>query len=144
MAQITPQYEELDEFVSIANKLIERHPAIFAGISVDKIACVAITNKDRKEGKPRWELKTVVPPVSIFCPKEYIVVLFLSDWAALSQKQKGYLVAQALRSISPEGEGKTIPFDMKDHAIMLRTFGVDYIENPSVPDLLTADISWRN
>lgn len=143
MAQITPQYEELEEFISIANKLIERYPSVFAGKSIDKIACVSITNKDRKEGKPRWELKTVAPPVSIFCPKEYIVVLFMSDWATLTDKQKGLLVASVLCSISPEGEGKTIPFDMKDHAIMLRTFGVDYMENPSAPDLLAGDISWR-
>lgn len=144
MPQVPPQYEELEEFMNIANKLIERYPSVFAGKSVDKIACVSITNKDRKEGKPRWELKTVVPPVSIFCPREYIVVLFLSDWTAMTDKQKALLVSDVLCSISPEGEGKTVPFDMKDHAIMLRTFGVDYLENPGAPDLLADNVSWRN
>lgn len=144
MAPILPQYEELDEFMEIAHKLIERYPDVFSGIDAARIGCVSITNKERDEKKPRFDIKTAVPPISMYTTKEYVIVVYLNDWSAMAEKHKALLVADAIRSISPEGQGKKVPFDMKDHSLMLRTFGVDYLENPTVPDLLRDNISWRN
>ncbi len=144
MPQIATQYEELNDFTNIAAKLVERYPDIFAAITLDKIACVAITNKEYQEGKKKWEVKTMGPPETIYCQKEYIFVVYQDDWSAMNIKHQNLLVADALLSISPDGDGKTVPFDMKDHSIMLRTFGVDYLDNPEAPDILSQNVAWRN
>lgn len=142
MPQASPQYEELSEFATIAHRLSERFPEIFGGLEMDNIACVSVTNKDRPAKKGIWEVKAVTPPVNIFCTKEYIITVYSQDWEAMNDKHRRLLVADALCSISPDGNGKLIPFDMKDYNIMLRTFGVDYLENPDVPDILSDDVEW--
>lgn len=146
MAKMTTpnQYEELDEFNTIAAKLVNRYPDVFGDRKVDKIAAVAITNKDRpKKRMQLWEIRPVVPPITLFCNKEYCVTVYMNDWVSMNDKYKALCVADVLFSISSDGQGKTNPFDMKDHGVMLRTFGVDYLENPDAPDILEDQISWR-
>lgn len=138
------QYEELEDFSKIASKLVDRYPEIFADRKIDKIAAVAVLNKDRSEKKRQiWEIKPVVPPITLFCNKEYVVTFYMNDWMAMNEKYKALAVADVLLSISSEGQGKTVPFDMKDHGTMLRTFGVDYLENPDAPNILERNIDWK-
>lgn len=144
MSTVPNQYQEIDDFNSIAAKLVARYPDVFADKKVDRIAAVAITNKERPRKKNQlWELRPVVPPITLYCNKEYIVTFYLNDWESMNEKYRALAVADILLSISSEGSGKTVPFDMKDHGIMLRTFGVDYLENPSAPDILNDHVSWR-
>lgn len=145
MASAVPnQYEEISDFNTIAAKLVARYPEIFADKKVDRIAAVAITNKDRPERRRQlFELRPVVPPINLFCNKEYVVTFYMNDWIVMSDKHKALVVSTVLHSISSEGHGKTVAFDMKDHSVMLRTFGVDYLDNGDVPDIINEQISWR-
>lgn len=146
MAQVDPVYQEIPEFLQIADKLIEAHPDLFANIDVATIACCGITNKDRSEKKTQlWELKAIKPPISLFCPKSYVVVFFQKDWDSLSEKHRHLITADVLCSIPPGGGGDIKPMDYKDHSVMLRTFGVDYMNRSDVPDLLsdTDKIDWK-
>jgi hypothetical protein len=145
MAKIKPIYEELPEFTDIVKKLIDLYPSNFPNIDAKCIAAVQITNKSRPEKKKQvWELRPVVPPITLFCDKLYFVTLFADDWAGFSEKHRAAIVADVLMSISPDGEGKTVPFDMKDHSVILRTLGVDYMETADIPDLMSGKVTWRN
>lgn len=144
MPQIKPNYEQLPEFNEIAQKLLDLYPSVFPDIKPDDLAVVQITNKDRPEKKTQlWDLKAITPPITIFCPKSYFVTVHSSDWDALSMPHKAALVSDVLLSISPEGEGKTVPFDKKDHGLILRTLGIDYMDTGTIPNLLDGKVDWR-
>ncbi len=144
MAQTKPEYEEVTEIPDIAAKLIDLYPSVFPAIDPTKLAAVKITNKERPETKKKlWDLKPVRSPLNLFCPKAYFVTVFSNDWDALSDKHKAALVAEVLMSISPEGEGKTVPFDKKGHSLIFRTLGVDFMDTSDIPDLLSGKVNWR-
>ena len=146
MPQIEAVYEELPEFIDLADKLISKFPEEFANIDIARIACVAITNKKRGDKKRNlWELRSIRPPISLFCQKEYIVVFYSHDWEEMNEKQHSLIAADVLCSIPPNGKGAIIPMDYKDHSKMLRTFGVDYIDIPEnkMPDILKDNIDWK-
>lgn len=143
MAKIKPIYEELPEFVEIMEKIIDLYPNVFPNIAPDEVAAIKIINKERPEKKSQvWELKPVVPPITLFCPKKYFVTLFSSDWDAFSQEHKAAVVADVLMSMDPE-EGKTIPFDTKDHGAILRTLGIDYMNEAEIPNILGGNVEWK-
>jgi len=144
MAKIKPVYEELSQFTDIAEKLLALYPSVFPSIEAKNIAAVQIINKSRPEKKNQmWELRPVVPPVTLFCPKLYFVTVYSSDWDSFTDNHKAAVVADVLLSISPEGEGKTVPFDKKDHSIILRTLGIDYMQTSDIPNLLDGKVNWR-
>tara|TARA_Y100000310_G_C20668395_1_gene808902 strand:- start:1042 stop:1488 length:447 start_codon:yes stop_codon:yes gene_type:complete len=147
MVQATKEYEHLDEFDDLANKIVEKYPEIFYGVNLDEIRCVSITNKDRGEKQDKlWEVMPVKMPVRLDCKYGWYIVVYGSDWHKLIDKHKKLLVASALCAI-PTGdnaEGKTKPLDYKDYAVMLRTFGVDYLDADTVPDILEEDVQWKS
>lgn len=143
MSQIAPNYEELPEFLHIADQLIDRYPEVFGNIDLTRISAFAITNKDRKDSsKPIWEIMSVKPPINILCNKDYIINLYQDSYESLGDKHKAVLVADALNAISVEGKGKINPKDLREYAIMVRTLGVDFMDNPDVPNILTDDVEW--
>lgn len=145
MAKVKPVYEELSDFTDLADKLLSLYPSVFPSIDAKQIAAVQIVNKVRPEKKSQvWELRPVVPPVTLFCPKLYFVTVYSSDWDSFTDNHKAAVVADILLSISPEGEGKTVPFDKKDHSLILRTLGIDYMQTADIPNLLDGKVSWRS
>tara|TARA_B100001778_G_scaffold334029_1_gene344079 strand:- start:6401 stop:6838 length:438 start_codon:yes stop_codon:yes gene_type:complete len=143
MPQVAPNYEELPEFLHIADQLVDRYPEVFGGIELNRIAAFAVTNKDRKDAsKPIWEVVSIKPPVSILCNKDYTINVFQNSYEALDTKHKAVLVADALNAISTEGKGKVNPKDLKEYAVMIRTLGVDFMDNPDIPDILNDDVNW--
>ena len=145
MANIKPEFETVEEFDDIASKLVNKYPEVFGGIECDKIKCVGITNKERKEGKKMWEVRGVPAPLSMDCPFSYYIIIFMSDWAEMDEKRRAMLVASTLMAVphEDEKEGKVNPFDLKDYITMVRTFGVDYLDRSEVADILKDDIEWK-
>jgi hypothetical protein len=147
MAQSKKEYEALDEFQDLAKKITDKYPDIFFDVEIDEVRAVAITNKQRPQTRDNlWEIMPVKQPVRMDCKYGWYVVVHLSDWDALDERQKKLLVANALCAL-PEGddkEGKTVPPDYKDYGLMLRTFGVDYLTNDDSPDILSTDVDWKN
>ena len=146
MAQTKREYEHLDEFNTIATKIVDKYPEQFYGVELDEIRCVSVVNKERPERQEKlWELMPVKYPIRLDCKYGWYVVVYGSDWSALVDKHKKLLVASILCGIptGDDSEGKTITFDYKDYATMLRTFGVDYLDSEDVPDILEEDVEWR-
>ncbi len=143
MAQIKPEYEAIPEFQKMAAKLVEIYPEVLNGINAAEIQCVGVINKEWKAGKPLFELKTVEMPIRMDCPYSYYVIISCEQWNGRGEPHKAALVMDVLCSISREGDGKVIQFDMKDHAVMLRTLGVDYHTSPDIPNILEGKITWK-
>lgn len=144
MAKIKPEYEELSEFIEIMKKLLDLYPGVFPNIDPEQIAAVKITNKPRSESKNQvWELKPVKAPITLFCPKIYFVILYSSDWDVFDEARKAAVVADVLFSISPEFDGLTVPFDKRDHSVILRTLGVDYMSEPVIANILDGNTDWK-
>lgn len=143
MPQVKPEYEIVSEFSTLAQGLKAKYPDIFGSIDLDTIKCVGITNKERKPGKRMWESKPVAMPVKMDCPYAYYIVVYMKDWVELDETYRLLLVADALCSIpSADDEGKILQPDMKDFSIMLRTFGVDYMDKQGSPNLLKDNVKW--
>ena len=144
MSQSKPHYEELPEFIDLAKRLLDLYPSVFPNIEADKLAAIQITNKERPPKRTQlWEIKPITAPITLFCSKTYFVTVFSKDWEGRCENARAAIVADVLFSISPDGEGKTVPFDKKDHSIMLRTLGVDYADEDNIPDLLAGKVDWK-
>jgi hypothetical protein len=144
MPQIKNEYEAVAEFATLANGLQAKYPEIFAGVDVSKIRCVAITNKERKQGKRMWDISPVKMPAKMDCPYNYYVVVFMKDWIEQDEAHRLLLVADILNAIpSDDDEGKILQPDCKDFFVMLRTFGIDYMDSANVPHLLKEKITWK-
>ena len=83
-------------------------------------------------------------PIRLDCDYGWYVVMHQSDWEGMGDKQKYAVVAQVLCAIptGDDNEGKVSPPDYKDYGIILRTLGVDFLENPEIPDILSEDVKW--
>ena len=146
MPQEKPQYEEEKEFCELANKIVERYPQVFDLVDVEKICCVKITNKSRPQGKTSlWEAIGLKMPVTMHTPYNCYISIYSDDWEAMDNAHKGYLVAEVLDRVSNiEGnECKILPGDVKGSRVMIKTFGLDYLENPNAVDILENEINWK-
>lgn len=143
MAQLKPEYETIKEFRTIADKLVHMYPDVLDGISAATLTCVGVKNKDPKEGKPLFELRPVPYPIRLDCPYDAYVIVNMKDWETFDQKHQAALVFDVLCSLSREGDGKVVPFDLKDHSVVVRTLGVDYMKRAEIPDILSQQVDWK-
>lgn len=127
----------------MAKKLVDKYPDVLDGINAAAIRCVAVTNKEPKDNKPMWELRAVPMPIRLDCPFSHYVIVNMADWGSMLDKHRALLIFDVLCSISRDGEEKVVPFDIKDHAVILRTVGVDYMKRTDVPDIINDNIQWK-
>lgn len=136
MPQEKPQWEELAEFNQIAEKLIAKYDEL-GNLDVSKMIAYSCTNKTRPEGKGKlYELTAEKEPVSFTNTKSYFVTLFQEDWASRSEAERALVVLSVLLRIDPEEPGKILPLDYKDQSVMVNTFGANWVENSTVPNIL--------
>lgn len=152
MAQIKPIYAEVKEFNKIAKDVLKNTTELFPSVDedelVDNIKVVAITNKQRKEGKDLVSIKGVPNPVRMFCSCAYVVEMYLEDWSEMSDTQREWVVLSILKRIPTDSdkEGKVLPLDYKDDGLIVRTVGPDWQNNEELPSLTkvspTHPIEW--
>jgi len=151
MAQVKPVYAEVTEFEKIAKDVIAASAEIFPAIDEDEfvedIKVVAITNKERAEGKDLVKVRGVPQPMRMFSSCSYVVEMYLKDWQKLDETQREWLVLYILRRIPTDGdqEGKVLPVDYKDDSVIVRTVGPDWIENEDLPSITKSKsaIEWN-
>ena len=143
MSQSKPEYEHLKEFRTIAEKLVNMYPEVLDGIDTKVIQGVVITNKDPKDDdKDKYEIRNVPYPIRMDTAFDYYVIFNQKIWDGFDEAHQNALVMKALLRISKEGDAKVVPYDLKDHAIMVRKLGVDYLDNQSIPNILTTKVDW--
>ncbi len=149
MAQDKPEYEVNDEFNNMAVKLVGKYPEKFDSIEIDKVRCVNLTNKTRKEKEGSseriWTLKAVKMPEAIDNPFGWYVVLHSHDWEEMSEKHKVALVADVLHGLpnDEDNAGKVNPCDTKGYLSIFQTIGINYLDDPDIPHLLDDDVVWK-
>ena len=143
--KVKPEYENLDEWNSLANSIAQKHPERFGGLDLAKIKAVVITNKDKPDDPDKvFDVVPVKMPVKMDCPFSYYVVYWTSDWATRDEEHKLVAVAKAMRAIPTDDkeEGKVFPPNMKDFSDLVLTLGPDYLNKPKIPHLLRDNIKW--
>jgi len=150
MAQEKPEYEVNDEFNTMAVKIVGKFPEKFISVDIDKVCCVNITNKTRKEkegnGERTWNLQAVKMPVAIHCPYSWYVVLYAHDWQEMSEKHKLAHTADILHGLptGEDNEGKVNSCDTKGFGAMFRSLGIDFLDDPDIPHILNDDdFKWK-
>lgn len=148
--QVIPEYEALDEFKTIAQKLISKYPDVFYGVPIDSVKAVVITNKERTEhNNNMFQIKAVPLPISLDCPFSHYVVIYQKDWEDMPEANRILLVSKVLCAI-PRGadeedaatsDARVLAPDLKDWNVMVRTFGPDYLVK-EVPNILEKDIKF--
>jgi hypothetical protein len=143
MVKAKPQYVELDEFYEIVDKLSNKYYDLFGTIEPDRIKSFAVMNKSRQDDTaPWWSIIQVREPLCDIFHVDYVFKLFLNDWESMMEKNKYLLVADALLSIDPVNE-RVKKFDVQDHSLMIRNFGLDYLESDVAPDILNDNFDWK-
>ena len=148
MAKVKKQYEVVDDFPVMANKLVQKYPEEFplSSEDVDGIRCVKITNKDPKEDNS-WKTIAVSMPMLIDSPFKWYVIIYASDWDSYGEKQKAWMIADILHSIDKDDDGCPIvvPKNTKLYAVMARTcHGIDFMDDSSLPDPIEETIEWQH
>lgn len=152
MSQVKPVYAEVTEFSKIAKDVLKNTTELFPSTDedefVDNIKVVAITNKQRKEGKELVSIRGVPQPVRMFCSCAYVVEMYLDDWSEMSDTQREWVVLSILKRIPTDSdkEGKVLPLDYKDDGLIVRTVGPDWQNSDDLPSLTkvnpTNPIEW--
>ena len=133
----------------MAAQIVNKYPEKFINIEIDRICCVNITNKTRKDkedGCERiWKLQAVKMPMAIHCPYGWYVVLYQHDWEEFSEKHKLALVADVLHGLpsDQDSQGKVNPCDTKGYHSIFKTLGLDYLSDTKIPHLLNDDVRWE-
>lgn len=149
MAKARPDYEVNDEFNTMAKQIVSKYPEKFVNVDVDKICCVTITNKDRKQEVPEtkqiWKTEAVKMPAKLHNPFNWYITVWSNDWDELEEKNRLALVAAALHSIpcDEDNEGKVNPCDTKGYYSVFATLGLDYLHSDNIPHLLNDKVEWK-
>lgn len=138
MPQIKPEWAISGEAQDIVSKLCQLYPERFGHIMSDSIGCIGMMNKDKGENKKDSKIKGIKMPESLFCSKIYIIEFFQNSWEEYTPAQRAAMLIKNLDRI-PDTEdgpdGSVLPEDLKDNRTLVKGWGVDYMDNPQLPDL---------
>lgn len=136
MAQIKPEWEIVKEAEQLVARFCELYPEKFGHIQPDTIGCAMITNKDRPDSADYdFKIKGVREPEALYSSKQYVVWFYKNIWDSYNKKQKAFVLFRALMSIPEDPDGSVVKEDLKDWRCLIKIFGIDYMDNPNVPDL---------
>lgn len=146
MAKEKKEWQEISEFSTIAQKLIDKYPEKFAGVDSQYIVCYGVINKDKPATcNKRFSIASGKEPECFTNTKRVFVTFFQSDWDQKTDEQKLWLVYDALRHIDAgEEPWKILSPDYVDRGEMVRTLGPDWSEKESLPNPLTDKINFRD
>lgn len=138
MPKVKPEWNIHKEANEMVAKLCEMHPRHLGHISAGDIGCVAISNKDKGETQDDCRIRGVREPDSLFSTVKYVIVFFQECWDKYNPAQRSMMLFRNLIRI-PDTEdgldGSVLKQDLQDVRVLVKTFGVDYMDNPNLPDL---------
>jgi len=136
---------QVTEFNDIAAQLKERYPEVFSELEVDELIAWAVSNKSRPEKKKKfYEISAPPEPESFTNEKKVIVKYFKDDWENATEQQKQWLVFEAMARVDTEADPVKIrPLDYQGLSLILRTAGLNWETNPSLPDLIRDKIDFH-
>lgn len=143
--KVKPIYDECTEFRDIAEKIIKKYPSEFGGIDSSLIKCYAVSNKERPDKKKMWTVSVIKSPVSEDVKTHrYFFEIYMTDWMELNDAQKSVFVAEALCSLPFDGEEKKITPDVQGYRRIFSTFGLDFMNDPNLPDIIKTNVTFKS
>lgn len=139
MANNKLEWEQIEEFDTMAAKMVEMYPERFGVIDSSSVIAYGVINKDKPAGNTKpYEMSGVTEPESFNSNKKYFVKLYMTDWEAKDDSGKEWTVFSALSRIDIEkpDSGKVLGFDYKDQGVIVRTIGADWHTRGNLPSLL--------
>lgn len=136
MSQVEPEWAIVKEAEEMVEKLCNMYPDKVGHVDPKLIGCAAITNKERPEAQDYdSKISGIKKPEALFTSKVYVVAFYQNVWDGYTQPQRSAMIMRNLLRI-PEGmDGSLIKEDLKDLKCLVSAWGVDYINNPKLPDL---------
>lgn len=136
MAQIKPEWEIVGEAEKMVQTLCELYPEKLGHVEWNRIGCAAVVNKEQPQGQDYdAKLIGVTEPTILFNSKSYIISFYKQTWDAYSQQQRSVMIMKQLLKIPEENDGSTLKEDLKDVKCLVKAFGLDYMDSPTLPDL---------
>jgi len=143
MAQIKQEWEIINEWDGLVQKVIEKFPEHFDHVDLSLIIAYKCTNKPMPEGKTKlYDMSGQTEPEAFTNSKKYFVKMFHDVWDIMDDRNRLLIVFSALSRIDKEkpDSGKVSGFDLHDQSFMVRTFGPDWATRSDVPNILTESI----
>ena len=139
MSQIKAEWEEIPEFMTMTEKLIEKYESELGHVDTDSIIAYKCVNKTKPESRTKlYDMSGQSEPQAFTNTKKYFVTVFHDVWDNLDESNRLLLVFSALKRIDSENpeSGKVAGCDLHDQSFMARTFGVDWLTRRDVPNIL--------
>ena len=142
--QVTAEFEKLQEWEDIAKKLVVKYPERFDHVETSKLVCYVITNKDLTDNARPYEMQTDKLPMRLSNTFDYFVWFkHPSEWHDKPDNIKAALVFSALERIDPDKPFAIAPLDYRDQSVMVRTFGIDWMCQKDIPNMLDEKVEIR-
>jgi predicted metallopeptidase len=126
----SPKWLKCDELKPIVSELVQMFPDQLNHIRPASIGYAAFSKKKSKYGAKVYPMR---PMYGLFSAIEYIIAVHLESWAISTKSKKYLLILHELMHIPAEGfesvskkYRKTVDHDVKDFAILLREYGIDW------------------
>lgn len=138
MPKIKSEWIIHKEAYNLVVKLCEMHPRHLGHLAPDMIGCVSIANKEKGETQPPSKIRGIRMPDALFSSVRYVIEFYQDIWEKYTPAQRAALIFKNLVRIpdSDDGpDGSILKQDLQDVRVLVKSFGVDYMDNPELPDL---------
>lgn len=136
MAQVEPQWEMIKEAQDMIVKLCDTYPDRIGHVDPNQIGCAAITNKPKPDSQDfDSKIQGIKKPEALFATKAYVICFYKNVWDSYTQAQRSVMLMRNLLRIPEEMDGSLLKEDLKDQKCLVVKWGVDYVNNPALPDL---------
>jgi len=136
MPQEDPKWEICQEAEKVVMALHKLYPDKLGHFDPKAIGCCAITNKEPPKSQS-WDskIKGIKEPEALYCSKQYVIMFFKKTWDSYTPSQRSAMLMRDLLRIGDEADGQVMPESLKDNKELTKAYGVDYLQNPNLPDL---------
>lgn len=143
MAQEEPKWEVCKEAEQTVMKLHEMYPDKLGHFDPKVIGCCMIANKEPPKSQT-WDskIKGIKEPEALYCSKQYVIMFFKKTWDMYTPAQRSAMLMRDLLRIGDDADGQILPESLKDNKELTVAFGVDYIQNPKLPDLTSQRVTF--
>jgi len=139
--QVCPETKDLIE------KLVEKFPTVFTHVNTDHISCIIATGGQApQQGNALAKISTINSKVKTATgtPYDFILEVYEANWYEQDLRQKQAIVFHELMHIDPDSEEdapKLRKHDLEDFYQIMNVWGIDYLHNSQLPDLLDDSLS---
>ena len=134
------------EIKDLVDDIVEKFPNLFDHVDSSKISCIiAMAGNAPNKGRALATIRVINDKTRIATgtPYNYILEVYDANWNDQEDRQKQMVVFHELMHIEPEAEEddpKLRKHDTEDFYEILNIWGIDYLYDKELPDLLDENL----